>query len=58
MTELAMGHNANGGIRDEDALNRPFPFTLVVNNHNERDSYVIARLVVTLEACGHCHGSK
>ena len=28
----------SGGIGDEDALNRPFPFTLVVNNHNERDS--------------------
>ena len=24
----------SGGISDEDALNRPFPFTLVVNNHD------------------------
>ena len=28
----------SGGISDEDALNRPFPFTLVVNNPNESDS--------------------
>ena len=28
----------SGGISDEDALNRPFPFTLGVNNHNESDS--------------------
>ena len=27
----------SGGISDEDALNRPFPFTLVVNNPNESD---------------------
>ena len=25
----------SGGISDEDALNRPFPFTLGVNNPNE-----------------------
>ena len=28
----------SGGISDEDALNRPFPFTLGVNNPNESDS--------------------
>ena len=30
----------SGGISDdhEDALSRPFPFTLVVNNPNESDS--------------------
>ena len=28
----------SGGISDEDALNRQFPFTLVVNNRNESDS--------------------
>ena len=27
----------SGGISDEDALNRPFPFTLGVNNPNESD---------------------
>ena len=27
----------SGGISDEDTLNRPFPFTLVVNNPNESD---------------------
>ena len=27
----------SGGISDEDALNCPFPFTLVVNNPNESD---------------------
>jgi hypothetical protein len=28
----------SGGISDEDALNHPFPFVLVVNNPNESDS--------------------
>jgi hypothetical protein len=28
----------SGGISDEDALNRPFPFTLGVNNPNESNS--------------------
>ena len=28
-----------GGISDEDPLNRPFPFALVVNNPNESDTY-------------------
>jgi hypothetical protein len=28
----------SGGISDEDALNRPFPFVLVVNNPNESNS--------------------
>ena len=28
----------SGGISDEDALDRPFPFALVVNNPNEGDS--------------------
>ena len=28
----------SGGISDEDALNRPFPFVLVVNNPSESNS--------------------
>ena len=28
----------SGGISDEDVLNRPFPFVLVVNNPNESNS--------------------
>ena len=28
----------SGGISDEDTLNRPLPFTLVVNNHVESES--------------------
>ena len=28
----------SGGISDEDALNRQFTFTMVVNNPNESDS--------------------
>ena len=31
----------SGGISDEDALNRPFPFTLGVNNPNESDSEAV-----------------
>ena len=31
----------SGGISDEGALNRPFPFTLGVNNPNESDSLAV-----------------
>ena len=44
----------SGGISDEDALNRPFPFTLVVNN----PTTVIFRLFKMVEAYDCCHGLK
>ena len=48
----------SGGISDEDALNRPFPFTLGVNNPNESDTRVIFRLFKIVEAYDCCHGLK